>query len=326
MNSSAADHAAIEWARTVTPARYKKHRDELDRLILAPLPHYDSAVMATIDNFGRAVQTEREAYDLEHSVDLVLRPWRIGWAKRVLFWVAFFGVVGSLVIFVPVGRIGGWEVPIQNIIPAAAVLFMIGVAASLLRQLPWRPGYPSVRGLSWMPAVCGVLLIALSVSPVMTDDRVSPAWLALVAAGTLASAAQQMANLVAARRHPELAAQAKTIEEDRLNANADRLKAQADKCADQLEADFRALSTREQDLVMSTLESATAQLRARHIVGTPTPDGARLIGQRATGYHRPLFPGMLILEKRVQQLWKPSFSEPRDARTVNWFIVEYLPK
>lgn len=319
---------AAQWASTVSPARYKKHRDEFDSLLIASVPGYREKVAVTFEGFVRKVRDAQSEYDAEHDVARLQQPLTPTWFTSTLWWIS---VLGGIVAFALMVARGGPSVTISDAdwnIRAllASVAFAAGVCAQLLRVWPLRRSVPPRRDVAFISTVFGAIALGIMMALITIGVAVSPVWAVITGGALAASTAYAIPYVMARRRDPELTSRVDSIEEDRLTAAGDRLEDLADDCADALEADFGALTAADRKAVNAELAAATRVLRERGIIRTPTAAGMNYIRLRATRDIRPFFPGFLLLEKLVQQVWNPAFSEPRTRLRVRWSTTEYGPK
>lgn len=318
---------ASQWASTVSRRRYRKHRVELDALVMASVPGYAAKVDQVLGSFVEKVRDGRERYDVEHDVARLMRPLTPTVFTSALWWISLLGGIVAFATLVARARSVSHDVIDTDVrVMLAGLMIAAGVAAQLIRALPIRLTVPPRRDPAWISTAFGVVAFAIMVAEALTDERVDVLWIAVAGIALAASGAYAIPYVIARRRDRALAARVDAMEEDRLVAASDRLERLADECADALEELFLASPTADQRTMELELARATRVLRDRGIIGTPASAGAGFIRRRTTRYLRPMFPGFLLLEKLVQEVWDPAFSEPQDRRNVNWFVTEYLPK
>lgn len=323
MDVSSGPVTAAQWASTVSTAHYKKHRDELDSLVTKSVPGYHEKVTEILAGFVRNLRDDQARYDAEHDVVRLMRPLRPTLLTSALWWISILG--GTFAFAVMLAR-GGPSVSYDTIAPdlralLASLAFAAGVTAQLIRALPLRRSVPPRRDIAWVSTTLGAVALVIMIRLATTDGSISPLWIGITGVALTASAAYGVHYVRVRRRDRELTSLVDSIEEDRLDASADRLEQFADKCGDALEEAFKALPPSDQAILKSELSDATRILRDRGIIGA-----ARYIRLRAVRTRRPMIPGSLLLEKLVQETWNPSYSEPRTRRRVNWLVTEYLPK
>jgi hypothetical protein len=78
--------------------------------------------------------------------------------------------------------------------------------------------------------------------------------------------------------------------------------------------------------VLAELGAATAVLRERALIHTLSDEEKNVFARRRVKEHRPMVPGFLMLERRVQDLWRPFSPEPGGTPRVTWLVAEYLPQ
>lgn len=327
MPSNVPTQTAAQWAATVSRRGFRRHRDRLDELILETVPAYRASVTSILDDFANAVRSERDRYDVEHDVARLLRPWKANWAKLALFWVSLLGCITAVAMMIASGgtSIDFGDIDWTLMAPLASVAYTLGVAAHLAGTLPLVRGIPPKSGLSWLPPVCGLIVVAAEANLVRADLGISPAWLAISIVAFVVSAIYFVLQRLSRSKNRDLAREADSLEEKRLVANGDRIELQADEYADRIEAAFHALPSADQRKITLQLAAATDILRERMIIRTPAPAEVGYIRQRIHRHYRPMVVGMLMLEKRVQREWDSSFSEPRTRRPVHWSLYEYTP-
>ena len=318
----------MAWATTASLDEYERHRDEFDRLVIAVAPGYEAAVNRRLDEFETRVTAARERYDANHSGPQFVRPWRVRWAQRALFWLFFLGITGSCAFMFPNGgrvhaSVSSHDWPLNVMI--SSILFVVGVIALLLRRLPVRPGIPPRRELAWFPVALGVPTIANMFLLLSSVPGVQTGWIVLAIVALAVSIAYAITRIVERRRNPELTRQVDASESKRLRIWADNLKIQADQCADRIERDFAALPESERSRMLAELSAATAVLRQRGLIGTWSDQDRKSLGRLAIRGQRPMIPGFLLLERRVQEVWRPRGSELGMTLRVTWHVPEYLP-
>jgi hypothetical protein len=129
------------------------------------------------------------------------------------------------------------------------------------------------------------------------------------------------------RSDPELTREVDLSESKRMRTWANNVEAQAEQCADRIERDFAALPEAERQRVLAELTAARTVLQQRGLIGTwDEKKRSEIARRRFKRLGRPMIPGFLLLERRVQEVWKPYGSEPDMGLPVTWHVVEYLPK
>ena len=297
-------------------------------LVLAAVPGHAATVTATLDEFAAAVKAGSEKYDEEHSVRSLLRPLKVTWLTIALFWISLLGGIVAFAVMIVTGgpsfdfEDARWDIRV----PIAALVFAAGVVSQLLRALPRGRTGPPRRDYALISTAFGAGALALMLRLPTAGVPVEPVWVIVTSLALVASLATAVPQIIARRRDRELTRRVDALEEDRLTASGTRLEELADAFAHRLEDEFAALPAADQKTLTAQWAAATNVLRERGIIDTPTGHGARAIRLRATRHLQPLFPGFLLLEKRVQELWDPSYSEPRSRLRVNWFLTEYQPR
>lgn len=324
-------HSAASWASTVSTRRYAARRSELDELVVAVIPSYRMAVTGRLDDFAASVRGARDRYDSRHLGAQFIRPWRIRWAQQSLFWVFILGIVGSFALMYPVGGRAIGAVDFSAIdwalfVMLSAILFVLGVIAQLLRRLPLRAGIPPRKDLAWLPAALGTPTLVMMIVNLDSKPRVEPLYVTITAVALTASILYALTRIVQRRRNPQLTQLVDTSEKARLRASADSIKAEADRAADLIERDFHALAPHHRALITSELEDAVAVLQERGLIRTLSAAEKKQLAQRQIIGRRPMVPGFLLLERRVQAVWDPYFSEPGTQLGVTWHVAELLPK
>ena len=326
MPSELRTQSALEWASTVTRRHYAKHRAELDSLVLATVPSYESSVAARLDELASGVDAFREAYDGKHSAPQFTRPWRLRWLQRALFWTYLLGVLISFGLMVPAGgrSVGATDFSLISwplFVGLSAVLFVLGVLAQLALRLPVVPGIPPRGDLAWLAPVFGTITLAVMIVNFIVEEGVQPGWIVLTAVALLVSFAYCLTRLVQRRRDPDLTRLVDTFEGTRIRAAKNSLKARADDCADAIEHDFNELSSSERTRLLAELNAATEELQRRGFIRTISPEEKKEVAQRQRRRRRPMVPGFLLLERRVQELWTHGSELP-----ITWHAYQYLPK
>lgn len=328
MQTTDPSQTAVEWASTVSAREYKDHREDLDRRVLAVAPEYEAAVDARLEEFEVLVAAARDRYDERHSGAQFVRPWRLRWAQYALFWAFFLGITGSFAFMYPSGRgsVDFSRVDWAQWVMFSSICFAVGVVAQLLRRLPVRRGIPPRKDLSWYPTALGIPTIGMMIWHLNFTPGTQPGWVVLTGACLAVSIAYSITRITQRRSDPELTRQVDLSEKKRMRIWADNLKAQADQCADRIERDFMALPDAERQSVLDELTAARAVLQQRGLIRTWDKSKRREIARRRfKRLGRPMVPGFLLLERRVQELWRPHASEPGMTIQVTWRVAEYLP-
>ena len=317
--------SALEWAVTVAPRHYAKHRAELDSLVLATVPSYERSVAARLDALSSGVDSSREASDREHAAAQFTRPWRVRWLRKALFWTYLLGILISFGLMVPAGgrSVGAADFSLIDwglFVALSAISFVIGVLAQLALRFPVVPGMPPRRDLAWLAPAFGALTVAVMIVNYIVEENVQLGWVVLTAVALLASFVYCLTRLVQRRRDPALTKLVDTSEQTRIRAARDSLIARADSCADAIEHDFDALSPSERARLLTELDAATEELRRRGFIRAISQQEKKDVARRQHVRKRPMVPGFLLLERRVQQLWTHGSEFP-----ITWHAYQYLP-
>ena len=200
--------APIAWASAVSRRHYAAHRDELDALIVAMVPSYQSTVAAQIERFETEAASAIATYDAEHAVAASARP-RHPRVAIALWYLSFLATTIGFGIMLPIGgrSTGASRFPDSSwkyLIVVSFALFALGVLVQLVRDLPRRSGVPPRKDLAWLPIILGVPALAVMFLRVRQNIGVNPLWAALTAAVLLVSLAYCVDRLVRRRRDPEL--------------------------------------------------------------------------------------------------------------------------
>ncbi|MDJ0335772.1 MAG: hypothetical protein ACOH10_05965 [Rhodoglobus sp.] len=311
------------WASTVSRRHYSARRDELDALIIAMVPSYQSTVTAELERFESGASSAISQYDAEHAGPAYARPPHPRLAV-VLFWVYFFATAVAFGIMLPIGgrSVGASRFPDsswQYLIVVSFALFAVAVLTQLIRAFPLRPGVPPRKDLAWLPAVLGIPALVVMYLRVRQDIGVDPLWANLTAAVLSVSVLYCIIRWVRRARHPELTRVVDSADDVRVRTLRARVLELGNRHAERIIEHFDALPRDERDTLRDAFDSSADILRNRGLVGRGQPRDRRRITKVSVGRLTPV-PGFLLLATAISRAWNPDPMIYTRRRRISWFV------